>query len=418
MAAMNTDPRPVGPGRPRPAVEPLRILLVAPPMLPVPPPSYAGTERVVAALGDELHRRGHHVALVATGDSKVPYEHIRTIDESLWSAGYSGRLEAFQQHTIEVAWRAAERFDIVHAHMEQHSFVFAEHCPTPVITTLHGRLDTEGMPELLASHPNVPLVAISESQRRFFPDQRWIATIYHGLPLGEMPFRDRPGDYLAFVGRITPEKGIEDAIALSRATGIRLKVAAKVHLESEHRHFREVVQPAIDDGSIDFLGEVGPEERDPLYAGALATVMLGAWPEPFGLVAIESMATGTPVIARRAGALIETVIHGENGFIVDDVDEAVLAVERVGELDRTRIREDALARFSPARMTDEYEAAYRTVLADARPNRSGGSTTTVRIPPAAKATGSTGSTQPDHTGVDDASDEHRSPVFREPLTRA
>ena len=172
MAAMNTDPRPVGPGRPAPATEPLRILLVAPPMLPVPPPSYAGTERVVAALGDELHRRGHHVALVATGDSRVPYEHIRTIDESLWSAGYSGRLEAFQQHTIEVAWRAAERFDIVHAHMEQHSFVFAEHCSTPVITTLHGRLDTEGMPELLTTHPDVPLVAISESQRRFFPDQR------------------------------------------------------------------------------------------------------------------------------------------------------------------------------------------------------------------------------------------------------
>ena len=172
MAAMNTDPRPVGPGRPAPATDPLRILLVAPPMLPVPPPSYAGTERVVAALGDELYRRGHHVALVAPGDSKVPYEHIRTIDESLWSAGYSGRLEAFQQHTIEVAWRAAERFDIVHAHMEQHSFVFAEHCSTPVITTLHGRLDTEGMPELLTTHPNVPLVAISESQRRFFPDQR------------------------------------------------------------------------------------------------------------------------------------------------------------------------------------------------------------------------------------------------------
>ena len=156
MAAMNTDPRPVGPGRPAPATDPLRILLVAPPMLPVPPPSYAGTERVVAALGDELHRRGHHVALVAPGDSKVPYEHIRTIDESLWSAGYSGRLEAFQQHTIEVAWRAAERFDIVHAHMEQHSFVFAEHCSTPVITTLHGRLDTEGMPELLDDAPERP----------------------------------------------------------------------------------------------------------------------------------------------------------------------------------------------------------------------------------------------------------------------
>ena len=364
MGAMSTDRRPVGPGRVDRAFDPLRILLVAPPMLPVPPPTYAGTERVVAALGDELHRRGHHVALVAPGDSKVPYEHIRTIDESLWSTGYAGRLEGFLQHTIEIAWRAADRFDIVHAHMEHDSFVFAEHCATPVITTMHGRLDTEGMPELLAAHPNVPLVAISESQRRFFPDQRWVSTIYHGLPLGDMPFVDRVGDYLLFVGRITPEKGIEDAIALSRATGIRLKVAAKVHLESEHRHFREVVQPAIDDDVIDFLGELGPEERDPLYAGALATVMLGAWPEPFGLVAIESMATGTPVIARRAGALVETVIHGESGFIVDDVAEAALAVGRVPELDRRSIRDSALARFSPARMADEYEVAYRRVLAE------------------------------------------------------
>ena len=364
MGVMTSDRMPVGPGRADRTSDPLRILLVAPPMLPVPPPTYAGTERVVAALGDELHRRGHHVALVAPGDSRVPYEHIPTIDESLWSTGYSGRLGAYLQHTIEVAWRAADRFDIVHAHMEQDSFVFAEHCQTPVITTMHSRLDTEGVPELLAAHPNVPLVAISESQRRFFPDQRWVATIYHGLPLEDMPFGDRAGDYLLFVGRIIPEKGIEDAIALSRATGIRLKVAAKVHLEQERQHFREVVQPAIDDDVIDFLGELGPEERDPLYAGALATVMLGAWPEPFGLVAIESMATGTPVIARRAGALVETVIHGESGFIVDDVAEAALAVGRVPELDRPAIRTSALARFSPARMADEYEVAYRRVLAE------------------------------------------------------
>jgi len=184
MAAMSSDPRPVGPGRPGPVeTDPLRILLVAPPMLPVPPPSYAGTERVVAALGDELHRRGHHVALVAPGDSQVPYEHIRTIDESLWSAGYSGRLDAFQQHTIEVAWKAAERFDIVHAHMEQHGFVFAEHCATPVISTLHGRLDNEGMPELLAAHPNVALVAISDRQRGFYTFKRWIGSIYKGVPV-------------------------------------------------------------------------------------------------------------------------------------------------------------------------------------------------------------------------------------------
>ena len=343
--------------------ERLRVLLVAPPMLSVPPPTYAGTERIVAAIGNELHRRGHTVALVASGDSDVPYEHIPTVERSLWSTDYTGDIATYMQHTVEIAWREAHRFDIVHAHLESHGFVFAEHCETPVICTLHGRLDAPGMPELLGVHGRVPLVAISESQRRWFPDQHWVATIHHGLPLESMPFAAEPGDYLAFVGRVTPEKGIGDALELSRATGLRLRIAAKVHLPHEHEHFAEVIQPALDAGEVDFLGEVGPRERDPLFAGALATVMLGAWPEPFGLVAIESMATGTPVIGRRTGALTETIEHGVTGFLVDDVAEAALAVDMVRELDRRKIRELTLARFSPERMVDEYEAAYRRVLA-------------------------------------------------------
>lgn len=344
----------------------LRVLLVAPPVLPVPPPAYAGTERVVAAIGEELHRRGHLVALVATGDSEVPYEHIPTLAHGLWATGFTGDVAGYMQHTIEVAWRVAHRFDIVHAHTEGHGFVFAEHCETPVVTTLHGRLDAAGMPALLEAHPDLPLVAVSESQRRWFPDQNWVDTIHHGLPLDGMPFGETAGDYLAFVGRVTVEKGLREALELSRLTGIRLRVAAKVHDERERDHFRAVVQPAIDAGEIDFLGEVGPTERDPLYAGALATVMLGAWPEPFGLVAIESMATGTPVIARRAGAFTETIEHGVTGFLVDDVAEAALAVERVRSLDRRAIRERTLARFSPGRMVDRYEAVYRSLIAGRR----------------------------------------------------
>ncbi len=351
------------------AADRLRILLVAPPMLAVPPSSYAGTERVIAAIGEELHRRGHHVALVGPGDSDVPYEHIPTVAQSLWSTGYDGDLGGYMQHTIAIAWRQAHRFDIVHAHVETHGFVFAEHCEIPVLSTLHGRLDVGGMPALLESHPDVPLVAVSESQRRWFPDQRWVATIHHGLRLDTMPFRDVPGDYLAFVGRATEEKGLREAIELGRRTGIPLRAAAKVHDERERRHFAEVVEPAIEAGEIEFLGEVGPEERDPLYAGALATVMLGGWPEPFGLVAIESMATGTPVIARRAGALTETVEHGVTGFLVDDVSEAAMAVDKVRELDRRAIRERTLARFSPERMVDEYEAVYRRLVAERRAAR-------------------------------------------------
>ena len=338
-------------------------------MLPVPPPSYAGTERVIASLGAELDRRGHQVALVAAGDSEVPYELIPSVESSLWKTGYDGDVASYMQHTAAIAWQAAPRFDIVHSHLENHTFLFSRHAPIPVVTTLHGRLDTAGMPELLDDFRDVALVAISDSQRRWHPDQRWVATIHHGLPLESMPFSGKPGDYLAFVGRVTPEKGLDDAIELARRSKLTLKIAAKVHDAHEKAYFRKLVAPAIEEGIVEFLGEVGPAERDPLYAGARATMMLGAWPEPFGLVAIESMATGTPVIARRAGALTETIDHGVTGFLVDDVSEASMALERVDTLDRARIRKTTLERFSPGRMTDEYERVYRELIDEARETR-------------------------------------------------
>jgi glycosyltransferase involved in cell wall biosynthesis len=177
-----------------------------------------------------------------------------------------------------------------------------------------------------------------------------------------MPFGETPGDYLAFVGRITPEKGVADCVELARRTKLPLRMAAKVYDEHEKQHFKDIVQPAIDEGIVEFLGELGQLERDPLYAGARATLMLGAWPEPFGLVAIESMAAGTPVIGRRAGALTETIEHGVDGFLVDDLTEAELAAERIMDLDRAAIRRRALERFSPARMADEYEATFQSLI--------------------------------------------------------
>jgi glycosyltransferase involved in cell wall biosynthesis len=342
--------------------ERLRIALIAPPMLPVPPPTYAGTERVVAALAEELHRRGHQVTLFAPGDSVVSCELVPTLPRSLWTEGYTGDVSSFINIGLARAWEQHERFDVIHSHVEALGFLFARHCPTPVVTTLHGRLDSWGFPELIREFPEIPLVAISESQRRWADDANWVATIHHGLPLDVMPFSDKPGDYLAFVGRITPEKGIADCVELARRTGLPLRMAAKVYDDHEKEHFAEVVQPAVEEGVVEFLGELGHLERDPLYAGALATIMLGAWPEPFGLVAIESLATGTPVIARRAGALTETIEHGVDGFLVDDLREAELAVSRVRELDRTEIRRRAIERFSPARMTDQYEVAYERVI--------------------------------------------------------
>jgi glycosyltransferase involved in cell wall biosynthesis len=342
--------------------ERLRIAIVAPPMLPVPPPTYAGTERVVAALVEELVNRGHDVTLYAPGDSDTRAKLVGVPERSLWSTGYEGDVSSFISVVMARAWADAGDFDIIHAHVETYGFLFARHCPAPVITTLHGRLDTLGTPFLMAEFTDIPLVAISESQRRWFPDQNWTATIHHGLPLRAEPFRSEPGTYLAFVGRITPEKGVADCIDLARRSRLPLRIAAKVYDEHEKEHFEQVVQPAIDEGVVEFLGELGQPERDALYAGALATLMLGAWPEPFGLVAIESMATGTPVIARRAGALTETIDHGVDGFLVDDLDEAGLALSRVPELDRHAVRTRVVERFSPQRMADDYEAAYRTLL--------------------------------------------------------
>ena len=200
----------------------------------------------------------------------MPYELVPTVEASLWSTGYSGDISAAMQLTVGKAWAEAERFDIIHSHLEVHGFVFARYSPTPVLTTLHGRLDGAGLPELIAGFRDIPLVAISDSQGRWEPGANWIATIHHGLQLERMPFGESPGDYLAFVGRVTPEKGIDDAIELARRADMKLRVAAKVYDPHEHEHFEEVVQPAIDEGIVEFLGELSPLERDPLLAGALS----------------------------------------------------------------------------------------------------------------------------------------------------
>ena len=353
---------------------PLRIGMVSGPMVAIPPPGYAGTERIVAVLVEALARRGHQVTLIGPGDSQVGVELVPTIDQALWSSGMSGNTTPYIQVSIERAWAECHRFDVIHSHLDTLSFSFARHCSTPVVHTLHGRLDLPGIPELLDEFREIPLIAISESQRRWWPENNWVATVHHGLPLEDAPYGAEPGEYLAFVGRVAPEKGLDFALDLARATGRRLRIAAKVHEPEEKELFAEIVQPAIDDGAASYEGELAAGERDRLLAGAAATLMLGAWPEPFGLVAIESMATGTPVIARRAGALTEIVEHGRTGFLVDDLQEAQLAVREARELDRAEVRRLAVDRFSVDRMVDEYESVYRSIAAHGSPGpQSGGS---------------------------------------------
>jgi glycosyltransferase involved in cell wall biosynthesis len=349
---------------------PLRIALLAPPMEPVPPRKYAGTERVVATLASELTARGHDVTVFATGDSEVDGKLVPVVPRSLWADGYRGDVSGFVMLTIAAAARRQRDFDVIHSHLDTLGFPFARSASTPVVSTLHGRLDAAAVPLLLEQFRDIPLVAISESQRRWWPRNNWLATIHHGLRLETMPFSPSVGGYLALVGRASPEMGVVESIELAQRTGLPLRIAAKVHDTAEVEFFERQVKPHLREGAVDFLGELGPDERDPLLAGALATLMLGAWPEPFGLVAIESLATGTPVIARRAGALPEIIEHGVDGFLVDDLVEAELAVRLVGDLDRAAIRARALARFSAERMVDDYERVYRRLIATPRGARS------------------------------------------------
>jgi len=355
----------------RASLEPrLRIALVAPPMLSLPPQGYAGTERIVTTLAVELHARGHDVTVFAPGDSDLPCRVVPIVPRALWATGVRGTPEEGLRAAAIMAMERRGRFDVIHSHVDTAAFPIARVSDVPMVTTLHGRLDTAPTVDRIEAYPDVPLIAISESQRRWHPHANWVATIHHGLDFEATPFAaDTADDYLALVGRLSREKGIDEAIAVARRTGRRLVMAAKVHEAHEQDLFAAVVEPAIADGIVDWRGEVSGVERDRILAGATATLMLGAWPEPFGLVAIESMATGTPVIARRAGAYPEIIGHGQTGFLVDDLDEAVLAVFRIGGLDRRTVASTTRTRFSKERMVSRYEDAFRSLVGgSARPD--------------------------------------------------
>ena len=346
----------------RPYDEKLSIAMVAPPFLAVPPPRYGGTERIVGVLAEGLQRRGHDVTVFASGDSRVKAPLVPVVPESLWKNGVQADASPHMERIIEQVARYDAHFDVIHSHLEWHAFDFARSSSVPVVSTLHGRIDTGRTAEVIGAFPDIRLIAISDRQRSFWPNHNWLATIHHGLPFDDTVLGTGQGGYLLFVGRITPEKGLDLAIELARQTRIQLLVVGKVIDEHEIETYRTVVEPAERAGIATFLGEVGPPARDGLFADALATVMLGDWPEPFGLVAVESLATGTPLIARRAGALPEIVRNGVDGFVVDDVDAAAAALAELRGLDRARIRADALSRFSSERMVDEYEAVFRRLV--------------------------------------------------------
>jgi glycosyltransferase involved in cell wall biosynthesis len=343
---------------------PLRIAQVAPPFERVPPLAYGGTERIVHGLVTELDRRGHEVTTFASGDSVVPGRHIATVPEALRPIGYTGDSLPYMQQTVhEVLARLAD-FDIIHSHLEWMSLLLARVSPVPVVSSFHGRLDTPWAEGLFASPPK-GLVAISENQRSTHPDLPWAGVVHNGLRLSDAPFGRKRSDALCFVGRIAIEKGPVEAIEIARSIGRPLRIAAKVAPGgAEREYFDAVFKPALDEAGADveFLGELSQVERDQLFADSYATLMPGSWPEPFGLVAIEALACGTPVIARRTGALPEIIRDGIDGFFGDDVTAMAYKVDRVADLDREAIRASVLDRFSVERMTDGYEAIYRALL--------------------------------------------------------
>jgi glycosyltransferase involved in cell wall biosynthesis len=352
---------------------PLRIAQLAPPMERVPPLAYGGTERVVHGLIAELQGRGHDVTTFASGDSDVPGRHVATVPEALRPIGYLGDPMPWFLVTLQAALDRAEEFDVIHAHVEWAGLLLARSSPIPVVVTFHGRLDVPWARPLLEGTA-ATLVAISDSQASALPDVPWAAIVHNGLRLEDAPFDDRPGDALCFVGRVIEDKGILDAIRIARMAGRRLRIAAKVAPSGPERaYFDAVFKPALDAAGpdVEYLGELTQADRDRLLAESYAALMPGRWPEPFGLVAIEALATGTPVIGRRVGALPEIIRHGKDGFLGHDVTDMAAQVERVARLDRLAIRQSVIERFSVERMTAGYETVYRQALLAAGPRAAG-----------------------------------------------
>jgi glycosyltransferase involved in cell wall biosynthesis len=333
----------------------------------VPPRAYGGTERVVYELVAELVRRGHAVTTFASGDSDVPGKHVETVPRALWPDGFGGDTSGWFVSTIQSVLARAADFDIVHGHLEWYGPLLAAlgaQAGVPVVSTFHGRLDLPWAGGVLAAAPG-RYVAISRSQAAAHPRFDWAGVVHNGLRLDDAPFGSAPSDALCFVGRVGPEKGILDAIAIAEAAGRPLRIAAKVGtMPAEHVYHDDVFLPALRKagGRVEFLGELEDRERDALFADSYATLMPGSWPEPFGLVAIESLACGTPILARPAGALPEIVRDGVDGFFAADVEGLAAAVDRVGELDRAAIRASVVDRFSSARMADGYEAIYAGLI--------------------------------------------------------
>ena len=348
----------------------MRIAQIAPLYEAVPPRLYGGTERIVAHLTDALVELGHDVTLFASGEARTQASLVTARDQAirLDPSPLKSDLASHLSMMHELALRRHE-FDVMHFHVDMIHFPFFEDDAARTITTLHGRLDVKDLSGVYARWPGYPLVSISDDQRRPLPDASWLATIPHGLAADSYGFKavpERP--YLAFLGRISPEKRPDRAIEIAKRAGIRLKIAAKVD-RVDSAYFQEKIEPLLDDPLVEFIGEIGDDEKSEFLGNAKALLFPIDWPEPFGLVMIEAMACGTPVVAWRCGSVPEVVEHGISGFIVDGMDEAVAAVGRLDRLDRRRVRACFDRRFSAEVMARNYLRLYWRLFRDSQLTR-------------------------------------------------
>jgi hypothetical protein len=341
----------------------MRIAQIAPLHESVPPKLYGGTERVVSWLTEELVRRGHEVTLFASGDSETSARLVPFRDQALRLD--KNVIDPVAPHIllVEKVFQMADQFDIIHGHIDYYPFSLARRHPhVPFVTTLHGRLDILALQPLYEEFSDIPLVSISDAQRGPLPQARWAGTVYHGMPLDLHPFYPQQGDYLAFLGRVSPEKGLDTAIDIATQAGMPLKVSLKID-QADRQYYESYIHPLIrDNPNVELIGELNEQQKTEFLGNAYATLFPIRWPEPFGLVMIEAMACGTPVIATRFGSVPEVMEHGASGFIVDTVDEAVQAVEQARTLSRERVRQVFEERFTVAKMVDGYEAVYAKLV--------------------------------------------------------
>ena len=341
----------------------MRIAQVAPLTEAVPPKLYGGTERVVHWLTEELVALGNDVTLFASGDSRTSAKLDATWPRALRLDGSVRDPNALHMVMLEGVRQKCddEEFDFLHFHLDYYPFSLFFRQPTPFVTTLHGRLDLPEHQPVFNTFSTVPVISISNAQRRPVPQANWLRTIHHGLPEKLLTPQPATPSYLAVLGRIAPEKGVDRAIRIAIRCGIPLKIAAKVD-RADQEYYDEVVCPLMDHPLVDYIGEIGDHEKSNFLSGAIGLLVPIDWPEPFGLVMIEAMACGTPVIAYNRGSVPEVIDEGLTGFIVEDETSAVAAVASLPGLDRGRIRRQFETRFTARRMALDYLAAYRSLI--------------------------------------------------------